>query len=67
MPSTTPASTTTSNTIVATLAVVADASARIAPGVAFSGAWIRMPEASGDVPPEPSGTAAPSSRVLPAT
>ncbi len=69
VPSGTPALTTTSKTIVATFAVVALASARIAPGVTSSGAgaWIRMPASIGEAPPGPSGTGAPFSCVLPAT
>ncbi len=67
VPSATPGSTRTSKTTVATLLVVADASARRKPGVAFSGAWSWIPATSGELPPGPSGTAAPFSVVLPAT
>jgi len=59
-------STTTSNTIVATLSSVLDASAGIDPGVASNGALIGRPATSGEVPPT-SGTGVPFSVVLPAT
>ena len=68
VPSITPASTTTSKTTVATLLSVADASARIAPGVGSSGAWIRMPSAERrDAPRLRPATGAPFKVVLPAT
>ena len=66
VPSSTPALTTTSKAMVATLLAVDEVSARIAPGVASSGARICTPTFSGEVPPA-SGTAVPLSVVLPAT
>ena len=58
--------TTTLNVMVATLAVLLDASAGINPGVALAGELIRMPFTSGDMPAT-SATAAPFRVVLPAT
>ena len=66
VPSSAPASTSTSNTMVATLFGVAETSARIAPGVAFSGAFTCMPACKGEMPAA-SGRATPLSVVLPAT
>src|SRR6516165_10099030 len=51
VPAATPAFTVTSNVMVATLAVLLEASAGITPGVALAGELISMPATSGDVPP----------------
>jgi hypothetical protein len=51
--------TPTLKVMVATLAVVAEASAFMAPGVVLPGALINMPACSGETPAEASATAAP--------
>jgi hypothetical protein len=56
----------TSKVMVATFAWLLDASAGIEPGMGSAGELIGIPFTRGDRPPE-SATAAPFSRVLPAT
>src|SRR5262245_34112527 len=66
VPATTFGFTTTLNVMVATLAVLFEASAGIEPGVVLAGELIDMPLTSGDTPAI-SATATPFKVVLPAT